>query len=127
MVQLFPAGADPLNDTPVDEDTTDGSGDYLLTSPTPGDFFVYIPTAPADAPLSSTGNGGDDQTDGDDNGIQTASGDPIQSPTINLTAGDEPTDATTEGPTGDNTSGALQDNLADDAGDMTVDLSLIHI
>jgi len=96
-VQLFPAGADPLTATPIDMAITDAMGNYLFNVSDPGDYFVYIPVPPAVAPLSSTPpnttvNANND-IDGDDNGIQAAAGDPVQSGPVTLSFGDEPDDA----------------------------------
>jgi len=119
-VQLFRVGDDPLTATPVDSTVTNADGDYLLSTSVPGDYFVYIPEPPSTASLSSTPpntNTSDDQTDGDDNGIQVAGGDPVMSPPINLSFGGEPLDADENGPTG----GGLDNSVLDSNGDMTVD------
>jgi len=129
-VQLFKSGDDPTTATPIATMVTDANGDFIFTDLPAGAYFVYIPTPPADAPLSSTDvatTATDNQIDGDDNGIQAGGlGTPVRSPDITLSIGDEPTTAETD--QGGNTTG---DNLDDDVpgsnaaadanGDMTVD------
>jgi protocatechuate 3,4-dioxygenase beta subunit len=100
-VWLFPAGADPLVDTPIRTTTTDGSGNYLFGDIPPGDYVVYIPQSELDAGgdleelASSNGNGDyapdpDDNADNDDNGTPLSGGGIVSSP-ITLTLGGEPT------------------------------------
>ena len=96
-VQLFRSGDDPTTATPVDEMLTGsgglGTGEYLFTGLTPGEYFVYIPNPPAAYPLSSTPTEtSDNGVDNDDNGTQTTSGQPVQSPNITLTSRGEPGD-----------------------------------
>lgn len=85
VVQLFAAGANPLATVPIAATTTSLTGDYLFSVP-PGDYFVYIPTPPSEAILSSTPpvtDIADNQQDGDDNGTQAMAGEPVRSPDIN--------------------------------------------
>jgi len=93
VVQLFPAGADPTTDTPLATDTTDPDGLYEFEDLAPGDYFIYIPTPPADSPNSSDNTDmADNDEDGDDNGDQPGgTGTPVTSPVFNLTSGEEPT------------------------------------
>jgi uncharacterized repeat protein (TIGR01451 family)/fimbrial isopeptide formation D2 family protein len=119
-VQLFAAGVDPtmVGAMPIAETVTDINGNYFFGGLPQGDYFIYIPS-PADAyPISSTPTeiDGMDNTDGDDNGIQGAPGEPVSSPDFNLTADSEPT-GTAEGGVGGN----LDDNVDDDNGNMTFD------
>ncbi len=124
-VELYRAGQTPGVDAPLDSDVSDGNGDYLLTAPRSGGYFVHIPTPPETAPRSSTPtDSGDNQEDGDDNGIQPAPGDPVNSPVITLTQGGEPLDAdeTFQG-------GAQENGLpgGDANGDMTVDFGFVPL
>ena len=124
-VELYRAGDTPGVDAPLDTDVSDANGDYLLTAPRSGDYFVYIPTPPATAPRSSTPTDvADNQEDADDNGIQAAAGDPVRSPVITLTQGGEPLNAaeTAQG-------GAQDDGLpgGDANGDMTVDFGFVPL
>jgi len=61
-----------VNGTVVMTTTTDSNGHYLFEELMPGDYQVRVPTAPRDAPTSSTPTStADDNVDGDDNGTQT--------------------------------------------------------
>ena len=87
----------------------------------PGDYYIeFIP--PASLPVSSTFDGADDQTDGDDNGTQVdTNGDgltdgPIRSVVINL--------APTEEPIGDP---GLPTTTDDNNGDNTIDFGLVPL
>jgi protocatechuate 3,4-dioxygenase beta subunit len=103
----------------VASDVTDASGNYYFPNLVPGNYQVQIVTVPASAPMSSTLNAGDNQTDGDDNGSQPAGiGTPVISPVINLAAGAEPTE-------GNTFPGNAQDNGAETNGDMTVDFGFV--
>ncbi|MEB8433490.1 carboxypeptidase regulatory-like domain-containing protein [Cocleimonas sp. KMM 6892] len=130
-IQLFNEGDDPTSATPVKETDTDSEGDYLFSDLIPGSYFVYIPTPPVLAPLSSidiASSGADNQIDGDDNGQQVASGGPVQSPVIVLTSGGEPVDGTganSEKDAGTNLTGKLQDASNDASGDMTIDFGFV--
>jgi len=93
-------------------------GDYFFGGLTAGDYQVVVPTPPSDAPMSSTPtNTADDNTDGDDNGSQTAIGGPSTSPVITLSLGGEPV--------GESEQGGTQDDVVDDNGDMTVDFGFV--
>lgn len=92
QVQLFLGGENPLTATPTATSTTAGGGVYSFDDLSPGQYFVYIPTPPAAFPLSSTNTDtADNGENNDDNGIQTAQGQPVRSPLISLVAGTEPT------------------------------------
>ncbi len=100
--------------------TTDTNGNYLFTGLAPGDYRVGM-NAPTAYPTSSTDiatSTADNDTDLDDNGIQTASGAPVLSPVITLTSGIE---STTESTTIDPTGGAQDTATGDANGNMTVD------
>lgn len=91
-VRLFLGGEDPLTAQPAAVTTTANGGVYMFDNLSPGQYFVYIPTPPAAFPLSSTTTTtSDNGRDNDDNGIQTAAGQPTRSPLISLAAGTEPT------------------------------------
>ena len=101
--------------------TTDNNGSYIFENLLPGDYFIqFIP--PVSLPISSSGNGTDNQVDNDDNGIQQdTDGDGfgdgiITSVVFNLGVGEEPTNET--GKNGD------KDSDMDDNGDMTIDFGL---
>ncbi|MEM1215137.1 MAG: SdrD B-like domain-containing protein [Bacteroidota bacterium] len=112
---------------------TNAMGNYFFAGIRPGDYYVQIPTsqfgpgaALEDLPLSSNTLSGfagetdpDDDTDNDDEGLQTTSGGATTSQIITLDVGTEPTDTTTE-----TAQGSDQDNAPDylDAdGNMTLD------
>ena len=106
--------------TVVSTTTTDGSGNYFFDGLDEGKYVVGV-TPDADYPVSSTDiatTNGDNQTDGDDNGIQANSGEEAKSPVIELKIGNEPTNETAQG--GD------QDKDADSNGDMTVDFGFYN-
>ncbi len=93
-VQLYLSSQTPGVDTPVATTTTAGGGIYGFSGLTPANYVVYIPAtnftgvgALVATPLSSTTTVSIDNTvDNDDNGIQTASGLPVISPVITLSA-----------------------------------------
>ncbi|MEZ4675057.1 MAG: SdrD B-like domain-containing protein [Caldilineaceae bacterium] len=110
-VQLFREGDDPTAATPVMTDVTDSNGNYLFANLEPGRYFVYIPTPPADYPMSSTPTDtADNGEDNDDNGSQIAPGAPVTSPVIELTVIGEP----------------VNDGDAEN-GDLTVDFAFIPL
>ncbi|MBX3010759.1 MAG: hypothetical protein KF832_04595 [Caldilineaceae bacterium] len=91
-LQLFRADDDPLTATPVATTTTDVQGIYQFVNLAPGRYFVYIPTPPMQAPVSSTPTDAQDNgEDNDDNGSQSQPGGPVRSPVIELQVGTEPT------------------------------------
>ena len=114
-VQLFDADTGQL----VATTTTDADGSYIFTDLLPGDYFIEV-TPPDTAPISSDGAGGDDQVDGDDNGMQQdTNGDGftdgiVTSPVFNLTPDTEPTNEPAS-------NGDKDDAIDDDNGDMTID------
>ncbi|MEM9527748.1 MAG: SdrD B-like domain-containing protein, partial [Bacteroidota bacterium] len=132
---LLDVGSDGDALTPTDSAplVTDSEGDYLVTGLIPGEYYLVIPAtdfgdaaALADTPISSTDIGssaGDNQTDGDDNGLQPDGlGTVVCSPVIDLQAGEEPTNDDPTNP--ENGQGNDQDDaspLVDENGDMTVD------
>ena len=93
-VQLFLQGKVPGTDAPFASTTTatigPNAGIYSFVNLPPGNYFVYLPTPPAAAPLSSTPTDtSDDGVNNDDNGIQTGgSGAPVTSPIIALAVGE---------------------------------------
>lgn len=111
--------------TPFTTVMTDANGDYLFAGLVPGNYQVQIPATnfdlgmPLDTALASSTDIAtsqvDNQTDGDDNGIQlNGYGTVVNSPLISLLAGEEPVAMETE-------QGADQDMATDASGDMTVD------
>jgi uncharacterized repeat protein (TIGR01451 family) len=90
-VQLFQAGQTPGVDNPVAVDVTDANGNYRFDGLRPGQYFVYMPTPPADYPTSSTPTStADDNVNDDDNGVQASTGAPVTSAVVTLTSGAEP-------------------------------------
>ncbi|MFK7802713.1 MAG: SdrD B-like domain-containing protein [Anaerolineae bacterium] len=86
-VQLFDS-----TDTLIDSVVTQGGGLYLFENLPPGQYQIKIPTPPPAFPVSSQAtNLTDSRIDNDDNGSQVGSGDPVVSPLITLSVGDEPT------------------------------------
>lgn len=125
-VEIFPAGADPLVDTPINTDVTDGNGEYYFEGLPEGDYFIYLPnveTELATTPKSSeiTEADPDDDVDGNDNGIQTVTGGPVQSGVFTLEAGTEPVDGTAGNAGEEGGLGTNLDDADDDNGNMTVD------
>ena len=92
---------------------TDVQGSYFFENLEPGDYMVRIPTPDANYLTSSPGNGADDRTDDDDNGIQASAGGPTISPLISLLPHAEPTN--------ESLMGGAQDDTFDSHGDMTID------
>lgn len=107
---------------------TDGNGDYFFGGLAAGQYRVVIPLPPAASPRSSTDiatTDGDNQTDGDDNGLQLGGdGTVVTSPLITLLAGGEPTNTieTFQGGTQDDMDGT---NNTDANGDMTIDFGFV--
>ncbi|SKB07238.1 Putative Ig domain-containing protein [Prosthecobacter debontii] len=100
-MKLFLGGEDPTTATPAATTTTSGGGLYTFSDLSPGQYFVYIQTPPASYPLSSSvTDTADNSQDNDDNGIQTAAGQPVRSPLISLVAG---TESTSDGDSDSNT------------------------
>ncbi|MEM7536514.1 MAG: SdrD B-like domain-containing protein [Chloroflexota bacterium] len=98
-------------------DVTDSNGDYYFGNLESGQYYVHIPTPPADAPTSSAGFDATDTVDGNDNGQQPGgSGAPTFSAAFTLTGDSEPTDGDTETAQGN----ALDDG-DDENGNMTID------
>ena len=97
-LQLFHAGDNPENDTPLQTEVSDENGHYLFMDLKPGTYFVYIPTPPSKYPVSSVITvDQDNQVDNDDNGGQPdGPGRSVRSPDILLTAGQEPINDTDE-------------------------------
>jgi hypothetical protein len=85
----------------------------------PGQYVVGIPTNPAGAPTSSTGQDGDTATDGNDNGAPGTGGlvGVTVSSIINLQPGTETANEPGQG--------GAQDDAADTNGDMTVDFGFV--
>jgi LPXTG-site transpeptidase (sortase) family protein len=119
-VELYLSSQTPGVDTPLAFDITDTNGDYFFDGLSAGSYIVYIPTPPASAPLSSNPgvtDTNDNSEDGDDNGSQVASGQPVVSPVITLTIGGETINEPNQGGT--------QDNANDANGDMTIDFGFV--
>jgi protocatechuate 3,4-dioxygenase beta subunit len=98
-VQLFSPGADnAIGGTGANADTqigasivTTSTGAYLFTNIPPGNYYIKV-TPPATHALSSgTPVALDNQVNNDNNGVQSALGQPAYSPIINLADGAEPT------------------------------------
>ncbi|BCU77641.1 SdrD B-like domain-containing protein [Luteolibacter sp. LG18] len=93
-VQLYKSTQTPGTDTPYRTTTTDSSGVYSFAYVPAGSYVVYLPAANfatggalVSAPLSSDfTDTADNQENNDDNGIQTASGQPVRSPVIAIAA-----------------------------------------
>ncbi len=102
---------------PLTTTTTDANGDYFFGNLDPGNYLVAIPTAPADATVSSTGQDVGEIIDGNDNGAPGALG--IQSAIVTLTAGGEPA--------GESGQGGTQDDASDTNGNMTIDFGFVPI
>ena len=110
------------------ETTTDADGYYLFTALASGSYFVRIPAAnfAPGGPLrpyrpTSPAVNLDNQVDDDSNGIQAVPGGDVDSPLIQLTTAQEPTDAGTE--TG---RGRELDNAADPDAELTVDFGFSY-
>ena len=118
-IQLFHTGDNPTAAAPVAEMDTNGSGNYYFDNLAPGSYFLYIPNPPAGAPASSTDlstTNGDNQIDGDDNGLQPDGiGQPVHSYDIVLQIGQEPQSSD------ENFQGGDQDDNIESSGDMTID------
>ncbi len=94
-VELYASGQTPGVSAPYATTTTAtvgaASGIYSFAKLPAGNYVVYIPVPPVSAPASSLPSKtdlNDNQEDNDDNGIQTATGDPVISPVITLAAGE---------------------------------------
>lgn len=95
---------DNIGDYLVGTDMTDANGDYYFNMLSPGAYQVVIPNAPGDAPVSSTGQDTDSQTDSNDNGAPGAgafAGQDTVSTIINLSSNNEPAGETGQGGTQD--------------------------
>ncbi|MFN0077147.1 MAG: beta strand repeat-containing protein, partial [Prosthecobacter sp.] len=89
-LQLFLSGQNPLSATPTATTTTSATGAYQFSGLAPGQYFIYIPTPPASAPLSTSPTvTTDNSVDNDDNGSQTTQGQSVTSPVITLTSNGE--------------------------------------
>ena len=115
--------------TPVATQTTMADGTYYFDNLPPGDYQVQIPAANFTAGAALAGSvtsstniatsDGDNQTDGDDNGLQDAPAGAVTSPIVNLYPAAEPSDSVETGIGGD------RDNTFDTSGDMTVDFGFL--
>lgn len=115
--------------TPVSVTNTAADGTYMFNGLEPGMYRVRIPSSVfgSGQPLALTNTAStlrseaDDQTDNDNNGAQSASGQAALSPVFQLSRGGEPVDGA--GVPDEFGPGAGQDNapLTDSNGDMTVD------
>ncbi|MCB0552149.1 MAG: DUF11 domain-containing protein, partial [Phaeodactylibacter sp.] len=122
---------DGAETTPIASTMTDPNGDYFFGGLAPGNYVVQIPATEfgsgqdlENLSASSTDiatSTGDNQTDGDDNGLQPGGdGTVVQSPVIALSNDGERTDVT-----GESGQGNMQDNADDDNGDMSVDFGFV--
>ena len=116
--------------TPIDTAESDGMGDYLFAGLAPGAYLVEIPLITFQTgggleflTMSSTDIAttvGDNQTDGDDNGIQFGgSGMVVRSSLISLFPGDEPLDDGAE------TAQDFAGDPFDASGDQTIDFGFV--
>ena len=111
---------------------TDANGNYLFANLVPGDYFITLPTAPASAPISSNASSSgyvemdpDDNTDGNDDGLQPGgSGGAITSGIISLQPGEEPTAATGEDGQGSGQDENVVLGYTDENGNMTLDIGV---
>lgn len=103
---------------------TDTDGNYFFSNLGAGDYFIVIPTTPANAPISSS-NGGipfmeadiNDNIDNDDDGLQPGgAGTAVMSGVFSLSAGQEPTEESGIGGDQDEQPGFIDAN-----GNMTID------
>ncbi|MEM7535400.1 MAG: SdrD B-like domain-containing protein, partial [Chloroflexota bacterium] len=105
----------------VDSNVT-AAGAYLFVNLAPGQYYVRIPTPPADAPISSTPTetNPDDDVDQNDNGIQAGGpGTAVVSNLITLVANNEPNTETAPG-------GQFDD--ADELnGNMSIDFGFVQL
>jgi uncharacterized repeat protein (TIGR01451 family) len=114
-VDLFRSGQQPGVDAPVATTVTANGGRYGFAGLTPGVYFVYLPAPPAGYPASSTFDApGDNDTDNDDDGRQSAAGQPVRSADITLAPHTETT----------NDGDGPQGNLTVDFGFYRFDLAL---
>ncbi len=126
-VQLFSVGPDgqpnTMDDVLIDTDMTTGGGNYFFFGLRQGNYYLVIPTPPADYALSSTTDELDPDSDLDqnDNGLQPGgAGAPVQSGVITLTVNGEPVNGA-----GENGPGSGEDDFDDNNGNSTVDFGFI--
>ncbi|MEI6653795.1 MAG: SdrD B-like domain-containing protein [Verrucomicrobiota bacterium] len=84
-VELYKSTRIPGVDPPVASTVTNAIGIYLFTNAVPGDYVVYLPTAPDFPPgvcIQQSPN--DDPIDNDNNGSQPVLGGPVSSPVIHI-------------------------------------------
>ncbi len=125
VVELYRAG----ETSPTDTTMSNASGEYIFDMILPGEYVIHIPASefvygkPLSSFISSTGHGGDNaiDDDNDENGIDNT--DPaangIRSTPISLVAGTEPTGESAQG----NYGGILADNSVN----MTVDFGFFEL
>ena len=126
IVELFVAGSS----TPIASTTTENGGYYLFpeidTETNGADFVVCVAAenfqqgGALEGLISSEGNGGDDNVDSDDNGIDNGARatEGVCSETINLSAGNEP-----EGES--DVDGSAVDPADDNSSNLTVDFGFL--
>ncbi|MCB0552189.1 MAG: choice-of-anchor A family protein, partial [Phaeodactylibacter sp.] len=126
-IQLYSVGLDgqpnTMDDILVDTDVTTGGGNYFFFGLPQGNYYLVIPTPPADYTLSSTTDELDPNSDVDenDNGLQPGgAGAPVQSGIITLTVNGEPVNGA-----GESGPGSGQDDFDDNNGNSTVDFGFI--
>ncbi len=118
--------------TAVDSVLTDDSGNYLFTNLSEGDYYIEIPGEQLlggngifdiDAASSTPDFNADDDIDNNDDGMQpNGPGTTVSSGVFTLSVGDEPVN----GPGGELSTGASQDDAADASGNMTIDFGLFN-
>jgi len=123
-LHLYQAGADVSIALPIDTVHTRAGGQFIFSNLSENDYFIHIPSSqflsgqPLQNRTSVAGSAGDNNVDGDDNGIDatdpTVSG--ISSDVISLLQDSEPVNGGSE--TG---IGNTLDDVDDNNGDMTVD------
>lgn len=80
MVELYRSTQVPGVDLPLRTTATSATGQYTFADLPPGTYVVYLPTPPPTAPTSSSG--ATSGVDGQDNGTQGGTGQPVVSGSI---------------------------------------------
>ena len=126
-VQLYSVGPDgqlnTMDDVLIDTDITTGGGNYFFFGLPQGNYYLVIPTPPADYSLSSTTDELDPNSDVDenDNGLQPGgAGTAVRSGIITLTVNGEPVNGA-----GESGPGSSEDDFDDNNGNSTVDFGFI--
>jgi len=88
-VELYHSTQIPGVDTPLATTQTNAIGIYNFPNLKPGNYVVYLPTAPDFPPgLCPQQDHSDDQIDNDNNGSQPVFGGPVTGPVINISPGE---------------------------------------